>query len=143
MPSRLTDGLPISTEWLNSLVDAINDLTPNSSDSSTIRPVIYTGSVLGPTASLQIEAGKHTGVSTQGAAAYEASVSFNTPFKDNDVVVVVTPTFTNGSGRPYKASCSVSGIDNKKFECSVALSESNPSTSVNVTFNYIAIGKRA
>ena len=148
MPSRLTDGLPITTEWLNSLVDAINDLTPTSSDSSAIRPVVYTGAALGTSGSLQIEAGEHTGTATTGASTYEATVSFNTPFKDNNAIVVVTSTFVSQGtrkNRPFKAACSVGLVTNSKFECSVILTDDDMdfSKGKSVTFNYIAIGKRA
>lgn len=148
MPSRLTDGLPITTEWLNSLVDAINDLTPTSSDAATVRPVTYTGAPLSGTGSLQIEAGEHTGTATAGAGTYESTVSFNTPFKDNDVIVVVTSTFVSQGprkNRPFKAACAVGLVTNAKFECSVVLTDEDMdfSKGKSVTFNYIAIGKRA
>jgi hypothetical protein len=147
MPSRLTDGLPITTEWLNSLVDAIQDLTP-STEAAVIRPVIYTGSVLGPSASLQIEAGQHTGVATGGTDEYESTITFNTPFKDNNVVVVVTPTFVSQGtrrNRPFKASASVGLITNSKFECTISLVSDTMEFNVGkqVMFNYLAIGKRA
>lgn len=148
MPSRLTDGLPITTEWLNSLVDSINDLTPTSADSSTIRPVIYTGAALSGSGSLQIEAGQHSGTATTGASTYEATVSFNTPFKDNNVIVVATSTFiSNGTrkNRPFKAAASIGLITNSKFECSLVLTDDDMDFNAgkSVTFNYIAIGKRA
>jgi hypothetical protein len=35
MATRLSDGIPVTTEWLNSLVEEINALRNNQSNNST------------------------------------------------------------------------------------------------------------
>lgn len=156
MPSRLTDGLPITTEWLNSLVDSINELSGNSGSGTTSSgPSQRSISVLGQyfndsTRPVQIIADSVTTSATGGADTAEMTVSFPTQFADNNVIVVATSAFVSAGtrkNRPFKAAASVGLITSKKFELSVVLTADSGSASEfnsgkQVIVNYIAIGKK-
>ena len=147
MPSRLTDGLPITTEWLNSLVDAINDIQGN--DGVFGASFNHMGITNNGGENLIIESGVHTGQSAS-QAVYESTVEFRSAFADSDIVVVTTPAFivnSATSGRyllPFKAYTSVGSITRTNFKLSAFLgSDDSPlSASKTVIVNYIAIGKK-
>ncbi len=153
--SRLTDGLPVTFEWLNSLVEEINALSAkvgvssSGSSVSTIDNIDVMGSFFNSTTrTIQIIAEEWTGTATAGRATFEDTVKFNPGFADNNVIVVVTAAFvSNGTrkGRPFKASASVGGIDKNKFELTVSLVEDDMdfNKGKQVVVNYIAIGKKA
>lgn len=154
MPSRLTDGIPVTTEWLNSLVDAINDLsadTGSSGVSSSQRSISVLGQYFNDSSRpIQIVADTITKTATEGAETTEFTVPFPTQFADNNVIVVATASFVSQGtrkNRPFKAAASVGLITNKKFELSVVLTDDIGSASEfnkgkQVTVNYIAIGKK-
>lgn len=149
MPSRLTDGVPVSTEWLNSLVDAINDLQGSSSGTSGSGSLQLTGTFIDPSSNMLIESGQHTGQVT-GVDVYESSVEFRSAFADSDVIVIATPAFVSTStssgryNRPFKAYASVGNITKTKFELSVFLGGDDTTFTAGKTVivNYIAIGKK-
>jgi hypothetical protein len=152
MPSRLTDGIPITTEWLNSLVDAINDISSRDNSASSATSSQRAISVLGTnfndaSRAIQIVADSVTGTAVAGENEKEFTVNFPTQFADNKVIVVATSAFVSDGerkNRPFKAAASVGLITNKKFELSVVLT--NESMEFNrgkqVIVNYIAIGKK-
>jgi len=151
--SRLTDGLPITTEWLNSLADEINSITSSSSSSTQASSTgVNQIDILGKffantTRPLQIVADRVTVTATAGTDVAELSPVFQSPFADNNVIVVATPSFVSAGdrlGKPFKASASVGKITSKGFLCSVSLvsdtMEYNKGKEVIV--DYIAIGKK-
>jgi hypothetical protein len=153
MPSRLTDGIPITTEWLNSLVDAINDLSaPSGGTTSASGGSQRAISVLGQyfndsSRSVQIVADSVTGTATGGEDTKEFTVNFPVQFADNNVIVVATSAFVSQGARknrPFKAAASVGLVTNKKFELSVVLTSDSMdfNTGKQVIVNYIAIGKK-
>ena len=156
MPSRLTDGLPITTEWLNSLVDAINAFTADGGSSgnatgSSQRSISVLGQYFNDsTRPVQIVADSVTMSATGGADTAEMTVNFPSQFADNNVIVVATSAFVSAGARknrPFKAAASVGLITNKKFELSVVLTaDSGAASEFNagkqVIVNYIAIGKK-
>jgi hypothetical protein len=150
MPSRLTDGIPITTEWLNSLVDAINGLSAPSggASSGSQRSISVLGQYFNDSSrSVQIVADSVTGTATGGEDTKEFTVNFPVQFADNNVIVVATSAFVSQGARqnrPFKASASVGLVTNKKFEMSVVLTSDNVdvNTGKQVIVNYIAIGKK-
>ena len=152
--SRITDGLPITYEWLNSIVEEINALSAKSvgssgSSVSTVDNIDVMGSFFNATTrTIQIIADQWSGTATAGRATFEDTISFSPAFADNNVIVVATPAFvSNGTrkGRPFKSSASVGGIDKNKFELTVSLVEDDMdfNKGKQVVINYIAIGKKA
>ena len=150
MPSRLTDGIPITTEWLNSLVDAINGLSAPSGGASggSQRSISVLGQYFNDSSrSVQIVADSVTGTATGGEDTKEFTVNFPVQFADNNVIVVATSAFVSQGARrnrPFKAAASVGLVTNKKFEMSVVLTSDNVdfNTGKQVIVNYIAIGNK-
>jgi hypothetical protein len=153
MPSRLTDGIPITTEWLNSLVDAINDISattgsPTSGTSSSQRAISVLGQYFNDSSrSIQIVADSVTGNATGGEDTKEFTVNFPVQFADNNVIVVATSAFVSQGARknrPFKAAAAVGLVTNKKFELSVVLTSDSVDFNAGkqVIVNYIAIGKK-
>jgi hypothetical protein len=150
--SRLTDGLPITTEWLNSLADEINLFGASSGNTqrgaTSSSQISIGGQYFSNTTSpLQIMADRVTATVIGGAAIAELSPVFKVPFLDNDVIVVATPSFiSNGSriGKPFRASASVGKITSKGFLLSVVLvnEDQDSSSGKEVIVDYIAIGKK-
>jgi hypothetical protein len=150
--SRLTDGLPITTEWLNSLADEINLLGVSTGDpqrrTTPSSQITIGGQYFSNTTSpLQIMADRVTTTVIGGAAIAELSPTFKVPFLDNDVIVVATPSFiSNGNriGKPFRASASVGKITSKGFLLSVVLvnEDQDSSSGKEVIVDYIAIGKK-
>jgi hypothetical protein len=149
MPSRLTDGLPITTEWLNSLADAINDLEGNRTESAAGGLVSHMGMANNQADNLIIESGVHTGQSSN-ASVYDATVQFRSAFADSDIVVVTTPAFVSSSmvGEryllPFNTYTSVGAITKTGFKLSAFMGNDNGTFSAGKTIivNYIAIGKK-
>ena len=155
MPSRLTDGIPITTEWLNSLVDAINDINSGSGTTTSTTSSQRSISVLGQyfndsSRAIQIVADSVTATAVAGEDTKEFTVNFPTQFADNNVIVVATSAFVSQGtrkNRPFKAAASVGLITSKKFELSVVLTDDGGAASTfnagkQVIVNYIAIGKK-
>lgn len=152
MASRLSDGLPITTEWLNNLVDEINVLRNRGADNSgsgstASTSVDFFGPGISGSPSVQILTGTVTGQVTSSADVFEADVNFAVPFADNNVFIVCTPTFASSgarNGKPAKSSASVCAISDSSFKLAVMLVNDSvqASGSTQVTVNYIAIGKK-
>jgi hypothetical protein len=153
MATRLSDGIPVTTEWLNNLVDEINVLRngggnsggQNSTAAATV--VDFFGPGLSGSSSIQVLTGTVTGQVTASADVFEADVNFAVPFADANVFVVCTPTFAStGSrnGKPAKAAASVCSVTDSLFKLAVMLVDDGNQTagSKQVTVNYIAIGKK-
>jgi hypothetical protein len=150
MPSRLTDGLPITTEWLNSLVDAINDIQGNDRSSGGSGAISHMGITNNQADNLIIESGVHTGQALGSSNVYSATVEFRSAFADSDIVVVTTPAFvstsTSSSGYlfPFNAYTSVGSITKTNFKLSAFMGNDDGTFSAGKTIivNYIAIGRR-
>lgn len=146
--SRLTDGLPITTEWLNSIVDEINNIKGGSGTTSSGNTVEFVGNFFSSTnRPIQVVAERITGNAAGGELTFESTVVFPTSFADSNVIVVATPSFistTDRIGRPVKASASVGQIASTGFLLTVSFVEdSNTYTAgKQVTVDYIAIGKK-
>lgn len=145
MATRLTDGTPLSFEWLNSLVDEINSLAPNSTSTSgggASEIIRFFGSAA-TTNKHAIVIEKIT--DTMQPIGLELDVTFPAPFADNKVVVV--PTIESLSitgarqGKPIRVGCSIGAVTATGFKLSVFNEEVVDTTSTfPVTIHYIAIG---
>ena len=149
MANRLTDGLPITTEWLNTLVDEINSLkgvSVSPGSTSLAKKINVLGSGFTGDRTIQVVADTFTDIIPAGENVLDRTVQFQTPFYDNNVIVVVTPSFVSTSNRvnrPFLSYASVGLVTSSKFELSVALTSdlSDLSNGRSVVVNYIAIGK--
>ena len=154
--SRLTDGLPITTEWLNSIVDEIMKLSSAVTGTTTAGSIADVIDVEGQffkstTRPIQILANRITGQASPGTHQYEHNIVFDPAFADNNVIVVATPSFLSESttsgrgGLPFKASASVGAITSKGCKLTVALMDDDQSFNKGkqVVVDYVAIGKRS
>ncbi len=148
MVARLTDGLPVTTEWLNSLVSAITQLesaaaTPTTG--STPRTVKYSGGFIGDSGPVQVLCGELVGSATGGLHTFETTINFSTAFANNNVIVVATPAFPSMGARkprPFMAAASVANITSSKADLTVTLTEDdmNFNAGKQVKVHWIAIG---
>jgi len=152
MASRLSDRIPVTTEWLNGLVEEINAIKnsiPSSSTGSAAASKIieFIGPGLQGSSSIQVLTGVINGLSTAKADVFEADVNFSVPFADKNVFIVCTPTFPSvgtRKGKPSKAAASVCAITDSSFKLTVMLVDDDDqfTGSKQVSINYIAIGKK-
>jgi hypothetical protein len=145
--NRLTDGMPLTTEWLNSLADAINNL---SSSVETLgepqKEIAFNGTPIGNSA-VQVLVGTWTGVASAGAKTVEGTIKFSTSFKDNNVSIVGNTTFASAGERkprPFKSALSFADISSTGCEFTISLVEDDMDFNAGkvTTINYIAIGKK-
>ena len=154
--SRLTDGLPITTEWLNSIVDEIMKLSSAVTGTESAGSISDIIDVEGDffkstTRPIQILANRISGQASAGTGQYEHNIVFDPSFADNTVIVVATPSFLSASttsgrgGLPFKAAASVGGITSKGCKLTVSLVDDDQSYNQGkqVIVDYIAIGKRS
>ena len=149
MVAKLSDKQPITFEWLNSLVDAINDLKGDITDvSESIRPIVFAGDAIASNnnSKVKVVADQHQIASAGGANGKDnivTTVTFPSNFKDNSVVVVATADFLTSDKVPYRASVSVGSVTDKQFSCRVSIVDDkinfNKKTAA-IVINYIAIG---
>ena len=149
MATRLSDGMPITTEWLNQLVTEINDLKNNSSSSSSStgaaqKVIEFYGPGLSGNTAVQVQTGTFSTTAPAAQKTVEGNVNFPVPFADNNVFIVTTPSFPDPNGRPAKASASVAGVNASSFKITVMLVTDTDSFGADraVSVNYIAIGKK-
>lgn len=143
MANRLTDGLPITTEWLNSLVDEIEALkgaTGVSSTSSAQKPISLFGSLFSNAKSFQIIGDTFFENIPGGTSLINRTINFKNPFFDNNVIVVASATFNDTTGKPSDSYVSVGNIRSSSFEMTLKLNQTFTQT-MSASVNYIAIGK--
>ena len=151
MVAQLSDGQPITFEWLNSLVSEINslksDLAANTKAdrANRLRPITYAGDAINTAGKIKVIADQHkVGDAKGGKAAFNAQVSFpGNGFKDASVIVVATTDMPKGkSGKAAEQlAVSVANVTKKGFTCTVTPIDSESlSKGQDVFINYIAVG---
>jgi len=148
MVAQLSDGQPITFEWLNTLVEEINrlrqDLTANSqADKTRVRPIIYSGDAIASAGKIKVIADQQTiGDAKKTKAAFNAIVKFpGNGFKDNSVIVVATADMKKDDKQAEKLVVSVANVTNSKFVCTVTPIDGEQLTvGQDIVINYIAVG---
>lgn len=145
--NRLTDGMPVTTEWLNSLVDSINNVASSIVDlGERKKEIAFNGTPLG-SFDVQVVVGTWSGVAPAGSRAIDGDISFSPGFKDDSAVVFGNTTFTSpGARKPRPARSAVSFSNISKSGCYFAINLLDDDIDFNagkiVTMNYVAIGKK-
>jgi hypothetical protein len=145
MASMLTDGNPLTYDWLNLLVGEINTLSSSAAlgkNNVKIKMIPNHFTTKVSTNTVQILTGKATVTLGKGKSRGKTPpVKFGAPFAASDVLVVASVNY-NGTDPGVDAVCWVTNIDEsgcmfwvKRFD-SVNKKQTTP-----VTINYIAIGK--
>jgi ribosomal protein S24E len=139
----LSDGTPLTFEWLNSVANAINALEVDNKNNSNILVSGYVKDV-----DVQVVTGKidiSISANKKGIQVRRENIKFPVSFKDSEVVVVAMVTHSvTGSTKPNPAAVSVDGITATKFNATVQVFDAdNDIKNEKFEVKYIAIGKRA
>jgi hypothetical protein len=137
--SELSDGNPLTYNWLNDLVSVINQTSKDvksvtgASKINLITPESYPN--------VQMLTGKTT-INLAGKESVDKTlVTFNTPFASPDVLVIPTINFRNAAEEIY-ATAWVTNIN--ESGCTIRVKRFAPidkKKSTPITINYLAIGK--
>jgi hypothetical protein len=148
MVAKLSDGQPITFEWLNSLVAEINDLRSdltanNKADLTRVRPIVYGGDAIAKAGKIKVIADQQKiGDARKSKAAFNAVVKFpGNGFKDASVIVVATSDMAKSKTSAEKLVVSVANITKNGFTCTVTPIDGETLTAgQDVIINYIAVG---
>jgi len=148
MVAKLSDGQPITFEWLNSLVAEINDLRAdltanNKADLTRVRPIVYGGDAIATAGKIKVIADQQkVGDARKSKAAFNAVVKFpGNGFKDASVIVVATSDMPKSKTSAEKLVVSVANITKNGFTCTVTPIDGETLTvGQDVIINYIAVG---
>lgn len=140
----LSDGTPLTFEWLNAVANAINTLELNDENNSNIS-VKQQGSndedisfVTGKKEITVGAPGRKRGIVSRN------NIKFPTAFRDDDVTVVAMVTSTKNNEKPIAAGVAVGGVTATNFDIVVQLFDDDEKfTKDSFEVRYIAIGKRA
>lgn len=141
----LSDGTPLTFEWLNSVANAINALEVDNKNNSNIlvsnRDIkdsnvqIVTG-----TESISVPGNK------KGVQIRKENIKFPVSFGGTDSSVIVVAMVTHsvsGSVKPNPAAISVDGITKNKFNATIQVFDAdNNIKNEKFEVKYIAIGTR-
>jgi hypothetical protein len=150
MVAKLSEKQPLTFEWLNSLVDAINrvDVKAGKAQGSidAVRKIIFSGDAINSAGTIRVIADQHQIASagkSAGKNSVSANVTFPNKFKDNSVIVVATADFLTANNVPYRASVAVGAVTASGFKCRVTIVDDDAEfnkKSQAIVINYIAVG---
>ena len=142
---NLSDGTPLTFEWLNLVADTINrlDVAKNNDDSN----VKFVGDISGSdvqvlTGSVPIDV---TVDKAKAGTITKNNIKFKTAFADKNVTVVamVTSSAAAQNDNPVAAAVSVGQITANNFDAVVQVfADSSAVGKKKLTLKYIAIGKK-
>lgn len=140
----LSDGTPLTFEWLNNVAQTLNTLVEQNKDDSNVK---FVGDVNGE--NVMVATGtKDVVVSTTASKGSKVSVPnilFPSAFKDSKVTVIamVTTNAIGGYTTPSPAGVTVSDITSNGFNAVVQLfDEDKKFGTVKFQIKYVAIGKK-
>jgi hypothetical protein len=150
MVAKLSEKQPLTFEWLNSLVDAINQVDSRAKNAQgsidAVRKIVFAGDAISSAGTIKVIADQHqiaAAGKSAGKNSVSASVTFPSKFKDSSVVVVATADFITANNVPYRASVSVGAVTEKGFKCRVTIVDDDEEfnkKSQAIVINYIAVG---
>jgi len=145
MASMLTDGNPLTYDWLNLLVGEINTLSSSAAlgkNNVKIKMVPNHFTTKVSTNTVQILTGKATVTLGKGKSrGKSAPQKFSAPFAASDVLVVASVNY-NGTDPGVDVASWVTNISESGCSFWVKRFDSvNKKQTTPVTINYIAIGK--
>lgn len=138
----LSDGTPLTFEWLNSVANAINALEVDNKNNSNILVSGYVKDtdiqVVTGQIDISISGGK------KGVQVRRENIKFPVTFGSKEVVVVAMVTHNpSTSTKPNPAAISVDGISETKFNATIQVFDAdNDIKNEKFEVKYIAIGKR-
>ena len=139
--SNLSDGNPLTYNWLNDLVAAINQTSKDVKSVTGSSKINMIADHMASTAYVQMLTGQTT-VNIAGKQSLDKTlVTFSTPFASSDVLVIPAINFTNNAEEIY-ATAWVTNIN--ESGCTIRVKRFAPidkKKSTPITINYLAIGK--
>lgn len=143
---NLSDGTPLTYEWLNSLADAINKLDiASSNDSSSL--IKFDGDISGNNI-LVLTGTEDITVSdkeAKGSVIRKNNIVFKSAFADNNVTVIamVTSNKEAQNDKPIAAGIAVGSITANNFDAVIQLfADEAKFGKKKLQLKYVAIGKK-
>ena len=149
MAAQLSDGQPITFEWLNSIVSEINDLktalaaNTKADAENRARPITYAGDAIASAGKIKVIADQEKiGDARKSKAAFNAYVdSPGNGFKDASVIVVATADMRKNKTSAEQLAVSVANVTKDGFTCTVTpIDGESLKAGQDVIINYIAVG---
>jgi hypothetical protein len=141
---NLSDGTPLTYEWLNQVADAINKLDVNSSDYSNVK---FSGDIKGDNI-LVLTGTENVTVSAKDASGSVIrinNIKFKTAFADNTVTVIamVTSNQAKQNDKPIAAGVAVGQVTSNNFDAVIQLfADEAKFGKQKLQLKYVAIGKK-
>jgi hypothetical protein len=141
---NLSDGTPLTYEWLNQVADAINKLDVNSSDYSNVK---FAGDIKGDNI-LVLTGTEDITVSQKDASGSIIRVNgikFKTAFLDNTVTVVamVTSSQARQNDKPTAAGVMIGQVTANSFDAVIQFfADEARFGKKKLQLKYVAIGKK-
>lgn len=138
---NLSDGNPLSYEWLNQVADAINKLEVQNSDDSNVK---FVGLIKGQ--DVQVLTGsKKVNITADGVQFPVPNIKFDTPFESAPFVLASIYT-TQGEDLSFPAAVGISDITSTEFDAIVQVFASGKKVLGKkgkfFFIRYVAIGKK-
>jgi len=149
MVQQLSDGQPITFEWLNNLVSEVENLksqlaaNTKADAENKARPITYAGDAIASAGKIKVIADQQkVGDATKTKAAFNAYVDFpGNGFKDASVIVVATSDMRKSKTAAEKLVVSVANVTKNGFTCTVTPIDGEAlKVGDDVIINYIAVG---
>ena len=148
MPGELSDGQPITFEWLNTLVREVNslrtDLTANNkADLARVRPIVFAGDAIASAGKIKVIVDQQKiGDAKKTKEAFNNYVDFpGNGFKDASVIVVATADMRKSKTAAEQCAVSVANVTKNGFTCTVTPIDGEAlKAGQDVFINYIAVG---
>jgi hypothetical protein len=139
--SELSDGNPLTYNWLNTLVDEINQTSKDVKSVTGSSKINMIADHMSSPKYVQMLTGK-TIINLAGKESVDKTlVTFSTPFASSDVLVIPAINFRNNAEEIY-ATAWVTNIN--ESGCTIRVKRFAPidkKKSTPITINYLAIGK--
>jgi hypothetical protein len=139
--SELSDGNPLTYNWLNDLVAEINNTSKEVKSVTGSSKINMIADHMAQTTYVQMVTGELT-INLSGKQSIDSKpVTFVTPFTSSDVLVIPAINFTNSAEEIY-ATAWVTNIN--ESGCTIRIKRFAPidkKKSTPITIKYLAIGK--
>jgi hypothetical protein len=139
--SNLSDGNPLTYNWLNDLVAVINQTSKDVKSVTGSSKINMIADHMSSTTYVQMLTGQ-TIINLAGKESVDKTlVTFSTPFASSDVLVIPAINFRNAAEEIY-ATAWVTNIN--ESGCTIRVKRFAPidkKKSTPITINYLAIGK--
>lgn len=139
--AKLQDSQPLTYEWLNSLVSAINAITPSGSSNAAVPDRITVNGV--NSKDVVIDVGYKSLAAKVGEDNTSGTITFSKEFSSAPHVVAMINNHSAEASSPDLAIIAIGKVSKKGFDCKVKLVADKAEftkTNKSVSISYIAIG---